>query len=75
MQQYSLIENYIKKQQNEAIKEFVVAESKVKYSSNIKQGREIKEISGDKEIVRAYLLTKLVHELGYKPDKIEIEKE
>lgn len=41
----------------------------------IKQGREIKKTSGNEELVRAYLLEKLVKELGYSPENIEIEKE
>jgi len=72
---YSLIESYIKNQKNKVVQDFIVAESKVKYSTDIKQNREIRKLSGDEEIVRAFLLAKLVNELGYKSDKIEIEKE
>lgn len=73
--QYSLIENYLMKQKNKVVQDFIVAESKVKYSVDIKQNREIRKLSGDEEIVRAFLLAKLVNELGYKPENIEIEKE
>lgn len=72
---HELIENYIKNQKTKVVQDFAFAESKVKYSADIKQNREIRKLSGDEEIVRAFLLTKLVNELGYKPDKIEIEKE
>jgi len=73
--EYSLIEEYIKKQKNKVVQDLIVAESKVKYSAEIKQNREIRKLSGDEEIVRAFLLAKLVNELGYNPAKIEIEKE
>src|SRR3989338_5881386 len=47
---------------------------KVKYSEKIK-GWKVDKFRGDEEIVRAYVLDKLVNELGYKPENIEIEKE
>lgn len=47
----------------------------IKYSDKIIQHRIINKITGDEEVVRAYLLSKLVNELGYKLEKIEIEKE
>ena len=47
---------------------------KIQYS-NIKSGREIKDISGDEEMARAFLLTRLANELGYAPERIEIEHE
>lgn len=72
---YDLIEEYMKKQKNKVVQDFIVAESKVKYSAEIKQNREIRKLSGDEEIVRAFLLAKLVNELSYKPENIEIEKE
>jgi type I restriction enzyme M protein len=53
---------------------FVLSKNKVSYDG-IKQGREIKDITGDEEIVRAYILTRLVNELGYVPERIEIERE
>ena len=34
-----------------------------------------RSITGKEELVRAYLITRLVKELGYKPEDIEIEKE
>jgi type I restriction enzyme M protein len=51
-----------------------MANGKVSYQ-DIKQWREIKEINGDEEMVRAFLLTRLVNALGYPADRIEIERE
>ncbi|MBU1290047.1 type I restriction enzyme HsdR N-terminal domain-containing protein, partial [Patescibacteria group bacterium] len=50
-------------------------QSKIKYDAPIIQHRKINKIAGDEEIVRAYILAKLVNELGYNPKNIEIEKE
>lgn len=72
---YQLIKDYIDKQPYKVVEIFDIEKKKIKYSSEIKQYREIKNISGDEEVVRAYLLTKLVNELGYKPQNIELEKE
>lgn len=48
---------------------------KVKYSDKIIKHREINNISGDEEVVRAFLVSRLVNELGYKLERIELEKE
>lgn len=69
------IASYIADCKNKAVKSIDFDKSKVSYVDEIKQHREIRKISGDEEIVRAYLLTRLVNELGYKPARIEIEKE
>lgn len=47
----------------------------VQYSEKIKQNRILKSLTGDEEVVRAFLLDRLVNELDYKPENIEIEKE
>ncbi len=47
----------------------------VKYSDKVRKHREINKISGDEELVRAFLLSRLVNELGYTADRIELEKE
>ncbi|MBF8457143.1 restriction endonuclease subunit M [Kaistella sp. G5-32] len=47
----------------------------VQYSEKIKLGRALKSLTGDEEIVRAFLIDRLVNQLDYKPDNIEIEKE
>lgn len=69
--------NYIK--QSPIIKEIDIESKKISYQG-INQNRKIEKLSGKEneigeELVRAYLLTKLVKELGYKPENIEIEKE
>ena len=66
------LENYLIN--SPAVKEIDIDTKKIAYHK-VKQNREIKKISGDEELVRAYLLTKLVKELGYSPENIEIEKE
>lgn len=70
-----LLIDYIINSSNEAVKEFDYENKKIKYSDEIKSARKIKDITGDEELVRAYLITKLVDELGYPVDRIEIEKE
>lgn len=47
----------------------------VKYSEKIKQNRVLSSLTGNEEIVRAFLIDRLVNELGYNPERIEIEKE
>jgi type I restriction enzyme M protein len=48
--------------------------NKLSYDKII-QCRIINEITGDEEMSRAFILTKLVNELGYPADRIEIERE
>ncbi len=66
--------NYIKNQPIKVVTSIDLENKKISYMG-INQGRVIREITGDEEIVRAYLLTKLVNEYGYLPDRIEIEHE
>ncbi|MBF0388871.1 MAG: N-6 DNA methylase [Desulfamplus sp.] len=47
----------------------------VQYSEKIKQNRVLKSLTGEEEIVRAFLIDRLINELDYKPENIEIEKE
>ena len=47
----------------------------VQYSEKIKQNRLLKSLTGDEEVVRAFLIDRLVNDLDYKPEYIEIEKE
>ena len=72
--QKQCIEEYINLKPIKIVENLDFKEKNIKYSSKIK-GRDIKSIPGDEEIVRAYILTKLVNEYGYKPEKIEIEHE
>lgn len=47
--------------------------NRIKYSSRISSSQNIEQIKGDEERVRAIILTKLVNELGYPLDRIELE--
>lgn len=72
------IKQYLDKQRIRVVEKYDFDKSTISYSNGIKQNREIKKFSGEKkneELVRAYLIAKLVNELGYKPENIEIEKE
>lgn len=69
-----LIKKYIEKQSVKVVSSLELSENKIAYSE-IKQGRTINEITGDEEMSRAFILTRLVNELGYSPDRIEIEHE
>ncbi len=71
----SVVKKYIDSQKNKAVEMLDFDNEKIKYSDLIKQHREIKNFKGNEEIVRAYLLSKLSNELGYKLENIEIEKE
>ncbi len=70
----SAIEQYLNKQKIKVVETYDFENKKVKYSEKIK-GWKIDKFKGNEEIVRAYILAKLVNELGYKPENIEIEKE
>lgn len=69
-----LIKQYLDKQKIKVVETYDFDNKKVAYSEKIK-GWKIDKFRGDEEIVRAYILAKLVNELGYKPENIEIEKE
>ncbi len=68
------IENQLDNQKNSVAK-INIDKATVQYSEKIKQNRTLKALTGDEEIVRAFLINKLVNELDYKVDNIEIEKE
>jgi len=68
------IENYLKKAPKKAV-DFIGKEREIKYDKSIKSSREIKRVSGNEEAVRSYLVTKLINELGYRKENIELEKE
>ena len=69
-----VIEQYITNCSNRVAK-INVSSKEIEYDKDIMQYRKIKSITGDEEIVRAYILSKLVNELGYEKSAIEIEKE
>lgn len=52
-----------------------IAAGTVKYSNKMKSHRVIEELPGDEEIARAFLIHRLIEQLDYKPESIEIEKE
>ncbi|RHZ36630.1 restriction endonuclease subunit M [endosymbiont GvMRE of Glomus versiforme] len=60
-------------QREKAVVIYDFERKKVKYSEKIQSHREIDKFGGE-EMVRAYILAKLVNELGYKLENIEIEK-
>lgn len=70
----ALIKKYIDKSNTKVVTNLDLISNKIKYAG-ITQHREIIEIQGDEEMSRAFLLTKLVNELGYPMDRIEIEHE
>jgi len=69
-----LISNYIDLQPIKIVTRFDLNKRKISYA-DIKQWRTINDINGDEEAVRAFVLTRLVNELGYAPPRIEIERE
>jgi type I restriction enzyme M protein len=69
-----LIEQNLRKQRN-SVARINIDKATVQYSEKIKLNRVLKSLTGDEEIVRAFLIDRLVNELDYKPQNIEIEKE
>jgi type I restriction enzyme M protein len=70
-----IVKEYLDNQKIKVVEKYDFSNRTISYSKDIKQYREIKTISGDEEVVRAYILAKLVNELEYKAENIEIEKE
>lgn len=69
-----VITGYLNNQKNKIVEIYDFEHKKVKYSEKIK-GWKIDKFRGDEEIVRSFILAKLVNELGYRPESLEIEKE
>jgi type I restriction enzyme M protein len=69
-----IIEQRLSKQKN-CVAKINIDKATVQYSEKIKQNRVLKSLTGGEEIVRAFLINRLVNELDYKPENIEIEKE
>ncbi len=63
---YELIKKYLDNQKIKVVEFYDFDKRKVKYSEKVK-GWKIDKFRGDEEIVRAFVLAKLVNELGYKP--------
>ena len=68
------VERKLQAQKN-SIAKINIEKVTVAYSEKIKQNRVLKALTGDEEIVRAFLIDRLVNELDYKPENLEIEKE
>lgn len=71
---YEVIKQCLDKQKIKAVETYDFDQKRVKYSDKI-TGWKIDKFRGDEEVVRAYILAKLVNELGYKLENIELEKE
>ena len=69
-----IIENKLNNQKN-VVSLLNISNSTINYSEKIKQNRVLNTLIGDEEIVRAFIIDRLVNELDYKPENIEIEKE
>lgn len=67
-----LIKKYIDEQPIKVVEKLDLSANKISYKG-IESTRTIKDITGDEEMSRAFILTKLVNELGYPADRIEIE--
>lgn len=70
----TLIKKYIDSQPQKVVAKLDLDKNKIEYQG-ILQGQVIKEIKGDEEMSRSFILTRLTNELGYSPDRIEIEHE
>lgn len=69
-----IVESKLLEQKN-SIAKINIDKATVQYCEKIKQNRVLKSLTGDEEVVRAFLIDRLVNELDYKPENIEIEKE
>ncbi len=71
---YSIVKQYLANQKIKVVEDYDFENKRVKYSEKIK-GWKIDKFRGDEEVVRAFLLSKLANELGYKSENIELEKQ
>ena len=70
-----LVEDYLKQwPANPAVIKFDFANDVIEYGQR-RDSRAISKLPGDEEYVRAYIVTKLVNELGYSMSDIAFEKE
>jgi len=68
------IEDKLQNQKNKVVSINIDTE-KISYSEKIKLHRQIEKITGAEEISRAFLIDRLINELDYPAELIEIEKE
>lgn len=69
-----LIVDYIESKPIKVVEAIDTDKKTVTYSKDLK-GKTITILPGDEEITRAYILTRLVNELGYSIENIELEHE
>lgn len=69
-----LIVDYIESKPIKVVEAIDTDKKTVTYNKALK-GKTITKLHGDEEITRAYILTKLVNELGYSIENIELEHE
>lgn len=69
-----LIVDYIESKPIKVVEAIDTDKKTVTYSKDLK-GKTITTLPGDEEITRAYILTRLVNELGYSIENIELEHE
>lgn len=68
------IENFLKSAEVRAVRDIDIKNKRICYDGMIRSTRRIEKITGDEELVRAILTTKLVNQYQYKLDKIEFER-
>lgn len=68
------VKHYLDNQKIKVVEVYDFENKKVKYSEKIR-GWKIDKFRGDEEIVRAYIIAKLVNDLGYPPERLELEKQ
>ena len=70
-----MVEDYLKQwPDNKAVVSYDFSNDIIQYG-NRRDNRTISKLPGDEEYVRAYVVTKLVNELGYSIDDIAFEQE
>ena len=68
-----IIEHKLEQQKN-SVAGINIEKETISYSEKIKHNRDLKALTGDEEVVRAFLIDRLVNELHYKPENLETEK-
>ncbi len=69
-----IVQSKLTKQKNK-IATIHLENETVVYSEKIKSNRALTKLTGDEEVVRAFLIDRLVNELDYNPEILETEKE
>ena len=70
-----LVEEYLNQwPDNKAVVSYDFSRDEIHYGQR-RDNRSISKLPGDEEYVRAYVVTKLVNELGYSMEDIAFEKE